>query len=1296
MAPALGMGSNRLTIKPELTRRPTDLSSIYRPRRNPVLFEPYDEPAACLSTEPHDEAVEDPIQHYFGCIEIRDRPDFLDESNDVWTHEREVERKKLELSMGDAYDNDSTFDLEKRLDEKIKRRIGSVAIAIEAQYKRTEVLRKALRKPLSPDTPPCLVDNVEKSRNRWMNSSQFKYGITEVRKWRQGEQGGMKTTDDVKPGEYTISNRADPGRAEVRRLVTKHRNKNGNSTLPYEMEEYNIERDVNAYLIQFSVRDETNKTPPGSSSLHNIRQSLKPVDEDLSDARFKGTFPDQRISMSWLLNNGQDLEKEECDPEGDWNILRRDRKKDDKESRRIRYFHIPSNNMAWVEKAIANYYGDETPDLSSKVRNQALRTSTQMLLGPQYWRGQQQGTRSGVVHARHMRALCEVVSSEPSHIEQNPKNIVLFMPYLHWETDRMRESISKMIDEESDKYRQKQEEKKIEQKKLRISARSELARAQKTRVPHDSAACDPVLQQHITESELNMTPTKRVSRTLTAAVTRIMTPRGVRDEAVIDHTGRLCVKNALGQYLVDAARLYEAMSTFRDQRMLEKYLFHDPPLHPRRTLDQSFYWTLRTTKARDRDQVVYRDTHTNRDLCHKLEKLMPPKETRAGTGCFGAVGNAFTGRTEPQSHGSHRNQVEGRLDEEHCHQPSNDTCDPSCKWRWTDHDEKIDQYGCDQCRSDIKKVSQLVMVDQLWMWVLDEETIITSFPRRYGVNKHDLSGVHRSIRTRLKSVRKNQIRSVYDLALIILDECSNTFFDRTRADEGQPQVVDIFSEAIGRVTNQHTISFQHVWHWTQKASEIYRARSKYVDSSELHVPLLDINPEGKLQREVKDILDELDIMLHVHRKQRDLIRRFYKHVEHILDPEGRANGNDFKEDYANPTADERYRNYKGFPFPGEAEAEPNRDRSRTREQERAKMIKRQQLVWFRIQYQELLSEVTDRIEELEGLRSAAKSTADSVNDLLSLKQQQASVVQAWESVRQAEESVSQGRAVMMFTIVTIVFLPLSFMSSIFGMNNKEFTDQGSMTLRYELKLMFTISIGITIITLVTAFSNLLRATLWSIYSYVTTLLIVRSGLYGYWVSFREEWQSQKILHKTEKQVREMKREVQKAKRRKRREERTNSAKIEKNANAEEGGLWNRLKKRWESPAPSPTTSTASRATNAAGSTKTGRSEPAAWAHYDNFNNMNEGSSDVENNGMSRRPRTPRFQLTTASGGMGDVLTPTGTTGMDMSGANTLHDVSTADDAQSRAGVVADDDDDDGPRGSKDFVITIDDHHGNER
>lgn len=45
-----------------------------------------------------------------------------------------------------------------------------------------------------------------------------------------------------------------------------------------------------------------------------------------------------------------------------------------------------------------------------------------------------------------------------------------------------------------------------------------------------------------------------------------------------------------------------------------------------------------------------------------------------------------------------------------------------------------------------------------------------------------------------------------------------------------------------------------------------------------------------------------------------------------------------------------------------------------------------------------------------------------MDDLISQKQQQASLVQAWESARQADKSTSQGRAIMLFTVVTIVFV----------------------------------------------------------------------------------------------------------------------------------------------------------------------------------------------------------------------------------------------------------------------------------
>lgn len=65
-----------------------------------------------------------------------------------------------------------------------------------------------------------------------------------------------------------------------------------------------------------------------------------------------------------------------------------------------------------------------------------------MLLSPQYWRGQQQGTRSGVVHARHMRSLCEVVSTETNEIEKHPKNIVLFVGQRHYSFSHVPEKMA--------------------------------------------------------------------------------------------------------------------------------------------------------------------------------------------------------------------------------------------------------------------------------------------------------------------------------------------------------------------------------------------------------------------------------------------------------------------------------------------------------------------------------------------------------------------------------------------------------------------------------------------------------------------------------------------------------------------------------------------------------------------------------------------------------------------------------------------------------------------------------------
>jgi hypothetical protein len=190
---------------------------------------------------------------------------------------------------------------------------------------------------------------------------------------------------------------------------------------------------------------------------------------------------------------------------------------------------------------------------------------------------------------------------------------------------------------------------------------------------------------------------------------------------------------ALGRTLRLAAKLAETMDSHVDEKLIYEYLHQNPPLHTRRTLDQSYYGALKNTQTRDRDQVVYRATTP---LPHECVKM-------------------------------------GRREE-----------------------------ACPECQDDIRKLPRLIMVDQLWLWILDEKTIITSFPRRWGKNIADPSAVHKSLRARLKAAREDEIRSVFDLALIIVDQCSRVFFDRTRSIDRQPNLVDIFADAIRGVVSR--------------------------------------------------------------------------------------------------------------------------------------------------------------------------------------------------------------------------------------------------------------------------------------------------------------------------------------------------------------------------------------------------------------------------------------------------------------------------------------------------------------
>ena len=75
-----------------------------------------------------------------------------------------------------------------------------------------------------------------------------------------------------------------------------------------------------------------------------------------------------------------------------------------------------------------------------------------------------------------------------------------------------------------------------------------------------------------------------------------------------------------------------------------------------------------------------------------------------------------------------------------------------------------------------------------------------------------------------------------------------------------------------------------------------------------------------------------------------------------------------------------------------------------------------------------------------------KEIHDDLNHLLDLQQKQATVWEARSTREGARATSRQGNVMVIFTMVTIIFLPLSFMASFFALDIKEFpADENGQT-----------------------------------------------------------------------------------------------------------------------------------------------------------------------------------------------------------------------------------------------------------
>ncbi|KAF2035722.1 hypothetical protein EK21DRAFT_84138 [Setomelanomma holmii] len=126
-------------------------------------------------------------------------------------------------------------------------------------------------------------------------------------------------------------------------------------------------------------------------------------------------------------------------------------------------------------------------------------------------------------------------------------------------------------------------------------------------------------------------------------------------------------------------------------------------------------------------------------------------------------------------------------------------------------------------------------------------------------------------------------------------------------------------------------------------------------------------------------------------------------------------------------------------------------------------------------FKQQLKGVDMRLKELDRLGRQSEHIYKSILDLLDLKQKQdANAFEGRMARDQAESTARQSQIIMVFTIVTIIYLSLDFIAAIFAINFRVFprdtNADGALPLDYVFKYMFGVGFPIAVPMIVVALS----------------------------------------------------------------------------------------------------------------------------------------------------------------------------------------------------------------------------------
>jgi hypothetical protein len=189
------------------------------------------------------------------------------------------------------------------------------------------------------------------------------------------------------------------------------------------------------------------------------------------------------------------------------------------------------------------------------------------------------------------------------------KNLVLSLPFLHWETDDARVKLQKVITEVAN----------AEKNKPPPPLEDMLPQAVPTRgrgKVQTASRISPYWDSNPLTTESALASARRRSQRAGETGDAASGHESGQSRSRSRHRGPIERSKELNE-----ARLFKILSALHcstEEKLIRAYLFEDKALHVRRTLDQFYYYTLKSTETRDSDQVLSRYTADEEVLGNRL------------------------------------------------------------------------------------------------------------------------------------------------------------------------------------------------------------------------------------------------------------------------------------------------------------------------------------------------------------------------------------------------------------------------------------------------------------------------------------------------------------------------------------------------------------------------------------------------------------------------------------------------------------------------------------------------------